>query len=110
MVVSKENMVVFIGVLLFSMNIVEIASAIRSFSEGPLEDDLNVIYSPIDPIELHEDANQYARGNKPINQYCKSLQDCQYRIHGDEVRTIVVDTSKKIKGDKDIVRPLPYIV
>lgn len=77
MVVSKENMVVFIGVLLFSINLIDSAFAIRSINHVSNKDDVNVVCNPKDlPIvyELRDGAKKYARGYNPID-LCKPLQD-----------------------------------
>lgn len=112
MVVLKENMVVLIGLLLCSMKFIKIASAIGSINEGPLGDDINVACSPRNPIaqELDDDANEYAKWYNSIN-HCESLQDGQKMIqYGDEVRHVIVHTSKNVEEDKNVVHPLPYIV
>lgn len=96
MVASKDCMLLFIGVLLFSMNFVEIASA------------TNVVCSPRKDLELHN-GNEYVRRDNPTHP-CRPQQFGQNRIHGEETRNRVIYDSRKIKGDKHIVNPQPYNV
>ena len=112
MAIFKQNMVVFIGVLLFSTNLLEIACTIRTIKHDLLKEDVKVVCNlknlPIS--KLRYGANKYGKHN--AIDFCKPLQDDgHHRIRRDEVRNMVFDSPKKIKGDKDhIVRTQPYIV
>lgn len=97
-------MAVFMGILLFSMNFVEIAIAIRTIKRRPFTDNAKVICGPPKrPIdyELDDDVHKYASWYNTVYP-CKSLRNAKHSINGNEVRNIFVDnTSQKIKGDKD---------
>uniref|UniRef100_A0A0A0K3T5 Uncharacterized protein n=1 Tax=Cucumis sativus TaxID=3659 RepID=A0A0A0K3T5_CUCSA len=108
MVVSKKNMAVFIGILLFSINFVEIASAARPIKRRSYGDNTKVVCGPprrsID-FELDDDAQKYASWYNTVYP-CKSLRKAKHSINRDKVgNTFDVNTSQNVKGDKD-----PHIV
>ena len=103
MIASKECMLVFIGVLVFSMMFVENASATRRIKQKFLcHKQRN---SRVE--ELH-DGDKYVRNNK-INP-CRRLQYEHYTNDGDDdARNYrVTYGSGKNRGDRHIVNPQPY--